>query len=514
MLFNSFEFLFLFLPIGWFVYYWLCHRTIGSAPFVWLALISLFYYGWWNPKYLILLLASKGFNFLIGRILFQLPREKSRPLLAFAIIANIGLLVYYKYTAFIVENINEIGAFNIPVPNIVLPLAISFLTFQQIAYVVDIYQRKVAPHGILEYLLFVTFFPPLIAGPIVHHNEMMPQFSTRRSGIPWRRNAEIGLTLFIIGLFKKVGLADNLSLIVKPIFSAAQAGTPLSSIEAWSGALGYTFQIYFDFSGYSDMALGTACLFGIRLPINFYSPYQSANIIEFWRRWHMTLSRFLRDYVYISLGGNRQGHARRYFNLAITMVIGGIWHGAAWNFLFWGALHGFYLTVNHGWRTLVQRAPWGFLRHGGNRAWTQPLTLLAVVVAWVYFRADSTQSAHVILQKMFSLDVAGYSKGYLAAVQSSTPAQWLSLLVPQLSTALFVPLFLALCGAITLLLPNSIQLLPDFQPASHIYPEHNQTVDRRLRWSPTMGWAICMAAMFFMALLGLSGISEFIYYQF
>jgi len=514
MLFNSFEFLFFFLPASWLIYYWLCHRSIGNAPFVWLALVSLFYYGWWSPKYLLLLLASKAFNFIVGRQLFQLPKIKARPLLIFAIAANIALLVYFKYTGFIVENINELMSANIQIPKIVLPLAISFFTFQQIAYVIDIYQRKVAPHGLLEYVLFVTFFPPLIAGPIVHHNEMMPQFAQRRGTIPWRKNVEIGLTLFVIGLFKKVVLADNLSIIVKPIFAAAQTNTALSSIEAWSGALGYTFQLYFDFSGYSDMALGAACLFGIRLPINFYSPYRSANIIEFWRRWHMTLSRFLRDYLYIPLGGNRSGRGRRYLNLAITMIIGGIWHGAAWNFLFWGALHGLYLTANHSWRAFIRRTPWTGLRHRNNRGWTQPLTFLAVVVAWVYFRADSIHSAHIILHKMFSFDADDYSKGYLSAIKSSTPIIWLSLLTPQLPLTRVVPLLLALCGAIAFFAPNSLQLVPSFQPASHIYAEHNQTLPTRMQWQPSLRWAFFLASLSFMAILGLSGISEFIYFQF
>lgn len=514
MLFNSFEFLFVFLPVGWVVYYWLCRHSPGRAPFAWLALISLFYYGWWSPKYLLLLIASKAFNFLIGRRLFELSPRAGKPLLVFAIAANIALLVFYKYTAFIVENVNAATPLDLPVPHIVLPLAISFFTFQQIAYVVDIYQRKVPPHGILEYILFVTFFPPLIAGPIVHHNEMMPQFMQRRRDIAWRSNVETGLALFAIGLFKKVVLADNLSLIVKPVFAAAQAGTPLSTVEAWSGALGYTFQLYFDFSGYSDMALGAACLFGVRLPINFYSPYKAASIIEFWRRWHMTLSRFLRDYLYIPLGGNRHGKGRRYFNLALTMVIGGIWHGAAWNFLVWGALHGFYLTVNHGWRELVQRTGWPALRHASHRLWTVPATFLAVVVAWVYFRADSIHTAHVLLRRMFAFEASGYSRDYLAGALATTPGHWLTLLAPQVPGALFVPMLLAACAGIVFLLPNSIQLLPHFEPASHIYAEHRAARGARLRWRPTTAWAVFLALLTFMAVQGMSGISEFIYYQF
>jgi D-alanyl-lipoteichoic acid acyltransferase DltB (MBOAT superfamily) len=514
MLFNSLEFLFLFLPIGWGVYYWLYNRFRVNAPFVWLAAISLFYYGWWSPKYLLLLIGSKGFNYLIGKLLFRLPKKHGKPILIFALIANLALLIYFKYTAFIVQNINAIASTQIPIPHIILPLAISFFTFQQIAYVVDVYQGKVPKHGFLEYLLFVTFFPQLIAGPIVHHNEMMPQFAHRLNKDTWRTNVETGLTLLIMGLFKKSVLADSLSPLVSPVFNAADANQVFTGLEAWTAALAYTFQLYFDFSGYSDMALGAACMFGIRLPVNFYSPYKSTCIIEFWRRWHMTLSRFLRDYVYIPLGGSRLSSKRRYLNLMVTMLIGGLWHGAAWNFLIWGGLHGGYLMLNHGWRALIQHRSFSRAAQFPTKVWAQSLTFLAVVIAWVFFRAESLHAAKNILMKMFSPHLDSYSQEYLHAVETLNAAKWISLFG---STSLFpyvAPSLLILCAAITFFMPNSIQLVPNFQPTSYIYQEHSEHRTVRMQWRPTTSWAVFLAILAFMSILGLRGVSEFIYYQF
>jgi len=264
----------------------------------------------------------------------------------------------------------------------VLPLGISFFTFQKIALLADAYEGKIQSLNFLDYALFVLFFPQLIAGPIVHHSEAMSQFQTR--GPVQASVIAMGLTIFAIGLANKVLLADSLAVYATPQFDAAAAGAPLSFLAAWSGALAYTLQLYFDFSGYTDMAIGAALLFGVRLPLNFNSPYKARNIIDFWRRWHMTLSRFLRDYLYIPLGGNRHGKLSRYLNLFITMLFGGLWHGAGWTFIFWGALHGFYLAINHGWEALLARFGAGDVNPGGaRRLGAQVVTFLAVVVGWV-----------------------------------------------------------------------------------------------------------------------------------
>ena len=381
-----------------------------------------------------------------------------------------------------------------------LPLGISFFTFTQIAYLVDIYRAEPAGASYPKYLLFVTFFPHLIAGPILHHRETMSQFGRRLT--PTAENFAVGLTIFAIGLFKKVILADGIAPYVAPVFDAAAQGKSLTLLEAWSGALAYTLQLYFDFSGYSDMAIGLARLFGVTFPLNFASPYKATSIIDFWRRWHMTLSRFLRDYLYIPLGGNRRGPARRYANLMITMLLGGLWHGAGWTFVIWGGLHGLYLVINHLWRAAGLRI--------GSRALAGAVTFIAVVIAWVFFRASSVEAASHILAGMAGLN------GVVL------PVEWQSKLagIPGIASLRFAELGAAFQGretlqaiaallAIAWLAPNTQELMRHFSPAL----EHVKS-GSRLAWKPTMGWALAIAAMTAFPLLQLNRISEFLYYQF
>lgn len=397
MLFNSKEFLFFFLPIVLMGYYALGRTGRLQLVMAWLFGASLLFYGWLEPRYLVVILVSIVFNFIIGRKLSAWrnddARQMERKAVMFAgVAANLLALGYYKYAGFLVANIDTLFAADISIPKIVLPLGISFFTFQQIAFLVDAYRGKAAHADFLNYGVFITFFPQLIAGPIVHHREMMPQLSRQKVFDCGPERFAVGWTIFIIGLFKKVVLADYFDQFATPVFAAADQGQALHMAEAWIGALSYTLQIYFDFSGYSDMAIGLARLFGVRLPLNFYSPYKSVNVIDFWRRWHLTLSRFLRDYLYIPLGGNRKGKARRYVNLMITMLLGGLWHGAGWNFLIWGGLHGASLAVNHAWREAGMR-----LRPIVSTA----VTFLFVVIAWVFFRAVSTTGAVHMLSSMF-----------------------------------------------------------------------------------------------------------------
>jgi alginate O-acetyltransferase complex protein AlgI len=404
MLFSSPEFLFAFLPLV-FVGFVLCHRLKSrSAVMYWLIASSLFFYGWWNPRYLALIAVLIAANFGLARAIAGAGTLTARKAwLVSGLVLNLGTLIYYKYTHFLLQNVNAVSDAHFFVGTIVLPLGISFFTFQKIAFLVDTYHGRVQRIGIGEYGLFVLFFPQLIAGPIVHHAEVVPQFRQLQQRHVNVDNIAIGLSVFAIGLFKKVVLADSLSAYdVTPVFSkVAAGGTPLF-IEAWAGTLGYTLQLYFDFSGYSDMAIGSALLFGIRLPQNFHSPYKAHSIIDFWRRWHMTLSRFLRDYVYYPLGGNRLGPLRRYVNLFITMLLGGIWHGAGWTFVIWGALHGSYLTLNHGWRAATDRWHLSFalIPRFLRRACALGLTFLAVVVGWVFFKSDSVATAARMLRAM------------------------------------------------------------------------------------------------------------------
>lgn len=396
MLFSTIEFLCVFLPItvaGFAV----CAATISlRAGSAWLVAASFVFYAYWDYSLLPLLLCSILVNFFVGGRLFA---TRSRPVLILGLLFNIGLLGYFKYAGFFVRNVEALLGTEIVQLHIVLPLAISFFTFQQIAYLVDVYQGKAVEPDFLNYCLFVSFFPQLISGPIVHHSEMMPQFREVKRNWLDRNLFPAALGFLAIGLYKKVILADGIAPVADRIFAGAATAVPTTA-DAWTGALAYSFQIYFDFSGYSDMAIGVALLFGIRLPLNFNSPYKATNIIDFWRCWHITLSRFIRDYIYVPLGGNRKGKHRRYVNLMLAMLIGGLWHGAGWTFVIWGGLHGLFLMINHGYRRWF---PW--LRISGTLgAWVgRSVTFFFIVVAWVFFRANDIDDAGRMLLGMFAL---------------------------------------------------------------------------------------------------------------
>lgn len=512
MLFSSFEFLFLFLPLTWLGFRLLSRWSGTRLPIAWLTLASLFYYAWWDYRYLILLLGSDVFNYLAGRRLLASQDDRSgRLLLNMAIAINLAPLVLFKYAGFLASSANDLLHISLPVPQLVLPLAISFYTFQKIAYLVDAFRKEVPAHGFLDFILFVSFFPQLIAGPIVHHSEVMPQFKHLETTRPRGDFLSAGATLFTIGLFKKVVIAEALMALAEPGFTAASQGAVLSCADAWTAVFAYTFEIYFDFSGYSDMALGTALLFGIRLPANFYSPYRASSIIDFWRRWHMTLSRYLRDYVYIPLGGNRLGTVRRYINLMTTMALGGIWHGAGWNFLVWGVLHGSCLVINHGWRNLAARSELAFLRHPAHRIWSWPVTMLSVSIAWVYFRADSMFAAHAILKGLFGLETAGYSTAYLDAVKTVSFHRFATLAFQSWQPAWTTSAIVFIAAGIAFAFPNSMQIMRTVLDHPITDP---LAIHQRLLWRPSRVWAWATAGLGSIALLSLSDVSEFIYYQF
>jgi D-alanyl-lipoteichoic acid acyltransferase DltB (MBOAT superfamily) len=419
LLFTSGEFLFVFLPVTLLVFF-AAARFVGRGVAAgWLAIASLAFYGYWRIEHTALLVVSIVFNYFFGEwILRARARGKpsSRLLLAIAVAANLAALAYFKYADFFLRTAAGLSGADIPLLGVVLPLGISFFTFTQIAYLVDVHAGKVVERKPVHYALFVTYFPHLIAGPVLHHAEMMPQFRLAEIYRPQLRNFAIGLCFLFMGLAKKVLIADSVAPVANSVFGASPE-IALAAFAAWLGVVAYTLQIYFDFSGYSDMAVGLSLLFGVRLPYNFNSPYKAWSITEFWRRWHMTLSRFLRDYLYVPLGGNRRGRARRYVNLMLTMLLGGLWHGASWTFVIWGGLHGAYLVVNHGWQFLREKLRW---RDGGalGRAAGIALTLLCVMVGWVFFRAPDMASAKAILASMFGLvhglpisALAGYSEG-------------------------------------------------------------------------------------------------------
>jgi alginate O-acetyltransferase complex protein AlgI len=518
MLFNSYLFIFVYLPLTLLVFFTL-GRVNHKLAAGWLAACSLFFYGWWSVTYLGLLVASFLFNYAMGisivraRAAGETPRAKR--LLAAAIIADLAVLGYFKYANFFLDNLDAVLGTGMHLGQIVLPLGISFFTFTQIAFLVDAWQGKAEEYSLTHYALFVTYFPHLIAGPILHHREMMPQFALPAAYRPDYDNLAAGLTIFVIGLFKKVIIADGVATYVAPVFDAPQAGGTLTFLEAWCGALAYTFQLYFDFSGYSDMAVGLSLMFGIRLPINFHSPYKAVNIIDFWRRWHITLSRFLRDYLYVPLGGNRKGPARRYVNLMVTMLLGGLWHGAGWTFVVWGGLHGFYLVVNHAWHALRLRLGHDLKRSSGwGRAVACGVTFAAVVVGWVVFRSDSLDTAGAILRAMAGMN--GFVVPDVWQARWGGFGQWLAQqgvvfgATPALARTGVVH-WIWILLAIVWLAPNTQQIMAACRPALGVPAD---SVAARWQWRPAAVTATLTAGMALAVLFNLHRHSEFLYFQF
>jgi len=402
MLFNSYELIFVFLPISFFVYFYLNHKRLIIASKAWLIFISLFFYSWWNISYLPLLLLSILFNYTIASTMLEYDESKKKYfskkiLLQSGLVFNIGLLVCFKYMDFFIENINNAFGADISLFHLVLPLAISFFTLQQIAFLVDSYEGLVKEKNFLDYTIFVTFFPQLIAGPIIHHKEMMPQFASVRNKVKNYKNIVLGLFIFSIGLFKKVVIADTFAIWAAAGFDTA---TTLTLFEAWTTSLSYTFQIYFDFSGYTDMAIGSALLFNIKLPQNFNSPYKATSIIDFWQRWHMTLTNFISTYLYTPM---LYSFKRITFNKAmivtfIAFVIVGLWHGASWMFILFGALHGIATIINHSFRKRK-------IKMNKFLAWF--ITFNFINISLVFFRAKGWDDAIKVLTGMvkFNQDV-------------------------------------------------------------------------------------------------------------
>lgn len=478
MLFNSYPFIFLFLPVVLAGYFWL-GRSSDLAPVVWLALASFLFYAVGNWQFVALLAASIAFNYFVGHLLIAraLPARWRLGVLTLGVAGDLLLLGIFKYAGFLVANVNALFATQFVV-NILLPVGISFYTFTQIAFLVDAYRGNVARYALSHYALFVTYFPHLIAGPILHHKDMIPQFERKESRQPNPHLILCGLIIFAIGLFKKTCLADG----IQPLVVQAFGPTEPTFAQAWIGALAYTFQLYFDFSGYSDMAIGISLMFGIFLPLNFNSPYKATSIVDFWRRWHMTLSQFLRDYLYIPLGGNRRGPALRYVNLMVTMLLGGLWHGAAWTFVVWGALHGAYLCINHAWNRFGPAIAPRFQRAADTVSLI--LTFLAVVVAWVFFRADDLSSALSVLARMADPDGVSFGRAEIAYT-----------------------LFILGYAALAWFAPNTQEIMA--------YDHRNRTVGEGMStWKMRPIFIYMAAVVLAFGILGIQQHSEFIYFRF
>lgn len=502
MLFNSYEFIFVFLP----VVYLLCNYGIKFLPGVvpgtpeenetrikFLFVSSLVFYGWWFWKYIFIILASILINFYISKQMKRSGASKINKLyLVFGVLFNLSLLGYFKYSYFLVDNLSQVIGKEISFEKVILPIGISFFTFQQIAWLIDRYKGEKGEYSFWRYGLFVTFFPQLIAGPIVHHRQLIPQFEGLVGKKTWQ-NLYLGISIFALGLFKKVVIADSAALLSSPIFDAAALGQQPDFVQAWIATLGYTLQIYFDFSAYSDMAVGIGLMFGIRLPINFASPYKSSSIIEFWQRWHITLSSFLRDYLYIPLGGNRAGRPRQFANILVTMALGGFWHGASWNFLLWGVMHGFFIVANHLWR--LQRSlvlP---------RWFAFGLTLLVVVAAWVPFRAadiSATISMYRGLMGMNGVSLPGFLS--ISVLEALPFIKFAGLGPINLWVAATI---LPLGFAIALLMPNNLEY--------HRYsPDGAGEIVQRFGIWAVLFASLCLS----LSLLKLNDVSEFLYFQF
>jgi D-alanyl-lipoteichoic acid acyltransferase DltB (MBOAT superfamily) len=518
VLFNSHLFIFGFLPVALAVYWWLRARGLARAALGWLLAASLAYYGWWEPRYLALILASIGINYALGRVLER--RRGSRALVVAGVALNLGALAWFKYAGFLLETVNALAGLDARIGAIVLPLAISFFTFQQLSYLVDVHRGEPAERDLLHYALFVAFFPQLIAGPIVRQQELAPQFRDDAPPAPVRALLAAGLSLFLLGLFKKTVLADGVAAYATPVFEAADRGATITFFESWGGALAYTFQLYLDFSGYCDMAMGLAWCFGYRLPVNFDAPYQATGIIDFWRRWHLTLSRFLRDYLYIPLGGNRRGPARHSLNLLLVMTLGGLWHGAGWNFVLWGFVHGVLLLGNLAWRRLRARwttspAPRWEVAAGSL------LTFALVVVARDLFRADTLAGAVAMLRGAVGLE------GAVLDARLAGPLGFLSPWVTftGLHAGSFdlhgVPWLIAL-WIVCRHLPDTPRLFAwtglalDLRGADHgdARATWRPVTGRLPAWRPDTRWALAVATLGAVAVVQLSRVMEFLYYRF
>jgi len=544
MLFNSAEFLFGFVPVALLGFY-LLGRSSRVSAIRWLILVSLVFYGWWRPLNVLIIAPSIIINFALARVLLRFNQNESsgrtsKAVLMVGILFNVAFLGVFKYTDFVTGTINDVFGANLILRHIILPLGISFITFQKIAFLVDVQAGRVRSFTFQDYCTFVLFFPQLIAGPIVHYREMMPQFQTASCRFD-KENFAVGLTLLFFGLFKKVVLADKMAPLVTPIYGHAASGAHISFVMAWMAAIGFTLQIYFDFSGYTDMALGLARFFGIKLPPNFNSPLRAPSIIEFWLRWHMTLTRFLTAYIYnpmvltltrrrLAKGrpgfGGRHTTAGAFISLLmvptiLTMFISGLWHGAGYGFVVWGLLNGLYLTINHGWRLMAARL-WSdrrsydrFMRPAGRL-----ITFITVSATMVFFRAPTIKSAIDLVKGITGLNGVGLPQDLLARLGPlARVLHRIGVIGEAWNSHDFISAgkWICLLLFIALALPNTLRILDRYEPALGVKPGAAKLAIAKIRifqWGPSLPWAIAMSAIAAMAVVSLGGPSEFLYWQF
>jgi D-alanyl-lipoteichoic acid acyltransferase DltB (MBOAT superfamily) len=540
MLFNSYLFIFGFLPIV-LAGFWLLGQQRRDWALVWLTLASLGFYAWWRPVNVLLIAPSIAINYGLSRALQRYGETRpglARMVLLGGIAFNVCFLGYFKYLTFLESSINDVFGANLILTQVILPLGISFITFQKIAFLIDVHAGRVTDFTFRDYALFVLFFPQLVAGPIVHYREMMPQFHAA----PCRfdaENAAVGISLFFFGLAKKLVLADPLSRMIAPIYLQAAHHTPVTLIDAWIAALGFTLQIYFDFSGYSDMALGLARFFGIKLPVNFNSPLKATCIIDFWLRWHVSLTRFLTAYIYnpltLALTRRRQAQGKPVFGgrntsvsafltllagpTILTMFVSGLWHGAGYTYIVWGVLHGVLLSINHAWR-LVRPRIWRDARAYGRvmRPIGFVLTFVSVVFGMALFRAPGFGAAATLWHGMIGADGVTVPKALFTRL--GPIAHWLEAIgvqpvwtsgtfLMQAFMRIGILLLIALC------LPNTLEILSRYEPAIGVRPPRQPAAWMRwFAWSPSPAWAVGLACVAMAGILSLGELSEFLYWQF
>jgi alginate O-acetyltransferase complex protein AlgI len=543
MLFNSNEFLFAFLPVTLAVFF-LLGRISRVAAIRWVILASLLFYAWWRPANVLIIAPSIAINLAFARILLQLNRRDASQLMSkiFLILGvsfNVAFLGVFKYLDFLFSTINDVFDTNLVLQHIILPLGISFITFQKIAFLVDVQAGRIKSFTLQDYCTFVLFFPQLVAGPIVHYREMMPQFRAINCRFD-RQNAAVGITLLFFGLFKKVVLADQIAPLVTPIYDHAAAGGRISFLLAWMAAIGFTLQIYFDFSGYTDMALGLARFFGIRLPPNFDSPLRATCIIDFWLRWHKTLTRFLTAYIYnpITLWSTRRRLAKGQSGFSprhptagafvsllmvpamVTMLVSGVWHGAGYGFVVWGLLHGFYITINHAWRVVAARRWPDRARY--DRVMTPlglVLTFVTVTATMVFFRAPTMMSAIDLVKGMIGLNGIALPQGLFHRLGPLTNALHVGVMTEPWNDEYFLKptVWISCLMFVALACPNSLQILGRYEPALGVRFQSNALVIGGIRfveWRPSFPWAIAVSAVTAIVIISLAGPSEFLYWNF
>ncbi len=505
MVFNSYEFIVIFLPVA-FAAVALAHGIGGwNAAFAVLGLASLAFYANWGPEFLGILLVSIVSNYVVGSIITRSKENKvqSRSLLAVGLLGNLAALGYFKYTNFFIDIVNQTAGASFSHLSVILPIGISFYTFIQIGYLIDAYNGMVKEKSFVKYFTFASLFPCVTAGPLVLQREIFQQMEDRKDAFLDMTRIAAGLTLFTIGLFKKVVFADSIAQYSDTVFNGVAGGQGLDAMTAWFGALAYSFQLYFDFSGYTDMALGLGAIFGIMLPLNFNSPFKATSISDFWQRWHMTMTRFFTNYVFspMAMKGMRRavagqfGPARKFavsgaWPIVFTMLVAGIWHGSGWVFVIYGLIHGVAIAINNAWRyfNMPKLAP--------VTGWF--LTMLVVVCGLVVFRAPDVPTAMTILTAMFGGNLLTLPQG---------------IELVQLAVADVVPM-IVLFGAIVLLMPNSQEIVSSTWISTSEKPESIGKFAKKMLWLPQARWGLAIAGVFVVSFSMIGSDSSFLYYQF